>query len=148
MPDCGVALTFAHDVPVVPDGPENDSAPFIGGDQSYGWNSHDGNRQFCTTGIAVENSSGEDGLIEAGHCFTPHNGVYTDGRFLRPDTRMSAPLPRLPVAPRGHDPACPGVRRRYPGAASSRSRNSATALSPALSAAAGSSARAIMRATS
>ena len=77
----GVALTFTHGVPVVPASRENDGPPQIGGDQSYGWNSHDGSRQYCTTGIAVENSSGEDGLIEAGHCFTPHNGVYTDGNF-------------------------------------------------------------------
>jgi hypothetical protein len=34
-------------------------------------------RPVCTAGIPVENSSGKDGLIEAGHCFTPNNGVYT-----------------------------------------------------------------------
>jgi len=82
----GVSLTFTRGVPTVPFSRQDDSAPFIGGDLSYGWNSADGYRPTCTTGIAVEDSSGSghDGLVEAGHCFTPNNGVYTQnfGHFI------------------------------------------------------------------
>lgn len=73
----GVTLTFAHGVPIAGVTRENDSNPFIGGDYTSGWNTPDGRRPFCTAGIAVENSSGQDGLIQAGHCVTPNNGVYT-----------------------------------------------------------------------
>jgi hypothetical protein len=74
----GVDLTFAAGRAMVPASRENDSPPFIGGDWLYGWNSYDKSRQNCTAGIPVENSAGQDGLITAGHCFTPNNGVYTE----------------------------------------------------------------------
>jgi hypothetical protein len=75
----GVTLTFARGVQTVPFSRQNDSPPFIGGDLSYGWNSAEHYRPTCTTGIAVEDNSGtgHDGLVEAGHCFTPFNNVYT-----------------------------------------------------------------------
>lgn len=74
----GVALTFARGVKVAPFSRENDSAPFIGGDYAFGWNSNQQDRPVCSLGIAVENSSGQDGLMEAGHCFSPGNEVYTE----------------------------------------------------------------------
>lgn len=74
----GVALTFAPGRPMTGLSREDDSAPFIGGDWLYGWNTPDNGRVSCTAGIPVENSAGEDGLITAGHCFTPNNGVYTE----------------------------------------------------------------------
>lgn len=74
----GVAVSFTQGAAPDPASREDDSAPFIGGDYASGWNSTSDSRPACTTGIAVENSAGEDGLIEAGHCFTPDNGVYTE----------------------------------------------------------------------
>jgi hypothetical protein len=74
----GVGVSFSHGVAPEPASRENDSAPFIGGDYASGWNSTSKSRPVCTAGIPVENSAGEDGLIEAGHCFTPNNGVYTE----------------------------------------------------------------------
>lgn len=73
----GVAVSFTRGAAPEPASRENDSAPFIGGDYASGWNSTSKSRPVCTAGIPVENSSGQDGLIEAGHCFTPNNGVYT-----------------------------------------------------------------------
>jgi hypothetical protein len=73
----GVAVSFTQGAAPEPASRENDSAPFIGGDYAFGWNSTSKSRPVCTAGIPVENSSGQDGLIEAGHCFTPNNGVYT-----------------------------------------------------------------------
>jgi hypothetical protein len=73
----GVAVSFTRGAAPEPASRENDSPPFIGGDYAFGWNSVSKSRPVCTAGIPVENSSGEDGLIEAGHCFTPNNGVYT-----------------------------------------------------------------------
>jgi hypothetical protein len=73
----GVAVSFAQRAAPEPASRENDSPPFIGGDYASGWNSVSKSRPVCTAGIPVENSSGQDGLIEAGHCFTPNNGVYT-----------------------------------------------------------------------
>jgi hypothetical protein len=74
----GVALTFATGTPMAGLSREDDSAPFIGGDWLYGWNTPDKGRVSCTAGIPVESTSGQDGLITAGHCFTPDNGVYTE----------------------------------------------------------------------
>ncbi len=74
----GVAVSFTQGAAPEPSTREDDVAPFIGGDYAFGWNSTSKSRPACTLGIPVENSSGEDGLIEAGHCFTPNNGVYTE----------------------------------------------------------------------
>ncbi len=80
----GVTLTVAHGGRMVPASREDDVPPFIGGDYAFGWNKPEQDRPYCTLGIAVENSSGQDGLVEAGHCFTPNNGIYTMnyGRYI------------------------------------------------------------------
>lgn len=74
----GVPLTFTQGTAVTGADRENDTAPFIGGDYATGWNTPDKRRPYCTTGIPIEGTSNQDGLIEAGHCFTPDNGVYTE----------------------------------------------------------------------
>jgi hypothetical protein len=69
----GVRLTFQQVYGAGPLSRENDSLPFIGGD---------GLRdpltgEYCSGGIAVENSSGRDFLITAAHCFPSGDTVTT-----------------------------------------------------------------------
>ena len=85
----GVTLTFVRGVQLAGATRENDVPPFIGGDFASGWNTQDRGRPYCTAGIPVENSSGQDGLIEAGHCFTPGSAVYAqDGRYIGRASRI------------------------------------------------------------
>lgn len=75
----GVRLTFATGHRQTPLSRENDTAPFIAGDFMAGFNDQ-GNANSCTAGIPAEDSSGEDYLITAGHCFGEYSYVYTMNR--------------------------------------------------------------------
>lgn len=90
----GVRLTFEHVASMTPLTRQNDRPPFIGGDGEYGYSASEAEPGFgyCTAGIAVEDSSGEDYLITAGHCFEDGTAVYTmnDSQFIGDVTKYTA----------------------------------------------------------
>lgn len=78
----GVRLTFEGGTPVrLLYSRDNDISPFIAGDYLLGINSEGG--AACSAGIPVEDSSGEDYLITANHCFYLGTEVYTKNGTTR-----------------------------------------------------------------
>lgn len=57
----------------------NDTYPLIGGDVILGPSHRSGYREQCTTGLAVEDSSGTDFVTAADHCFPGSVSTYGEG---------------------------------------------------------------------
>jgi hypothetical protein len=57
----------------------NDSKPFIGGDVVLGPSWKSGYVAQCTTGLAVEDSSGADYVTTAAHCMPTGSAAYGEG---------------------------------------------------------------------